>query len=111
MDTVSDDYIFFNNEGVCNYCLPYLKKEQLAPEVKEKRLLEIIDKIKREGKSKTYDCILGVSGGIDSTYTAYLAKHYNLRPLLVHFDNGWNSGLAVKNIKNIVSKLNFDFYT
>jgi len=111
MDNISDEHIFFNQEGICNYCLPYLKKEQPAPEAKEKKLLDIIGEIKKAGKNKPYDCILGISGGMDSTYTAYLAKQFNLRSLLVHFDNGWNSVLAVKNIKNIVGKLNFDFYT
>jgi N-acetyl sugar amidotransferase len=74
-------------------------------------LQEIVSKIKQEGKGKQYDCITGISGGVDSTYLSLQAKKLGLRPLIVHFDNGWNSELAVKNIENIISKLGFDLYT
>lgn len=67
--------------------------------------------IKNSGKGKKYDCILGISGGVDSTYAAYWASRLGLNPLVVHLDNGWNTELAVKNIEHIVSKLNFDLYT
>src|SRR5690606_7705810 len=62
-------------------------------------------------KRGKYDCIIGLSGGVDSSYVALLAKEMQLNPLLVHFDNGWNSELAVKNIDNIVKTLNADLYT
>jgi hypothetical protein len=71
----------------------------------------MVKKIKAAGKGKDYDCIIGVSGGVDSTYTAWLVKELGLRPLAVHLDNGWNSELAVKNIENILSKLDIDLYT
>ena len=73
---------------------------------------ELISKIKRDGKSKNYDCIIGLSGGVDSTYVAYLVKEkLGLRPLAVHLDNGWNSELSVINMENIVKKLDIDLYT
>jgi tRNA(Ile)-lysidine synthase TilS/MesJ len=73
--------------------------------------MHYIARIKRDGQGKRYDSILGLSGGVDSSYLAYLTKKFELRPLVVHLDNGWNSELAVKNIENIVKKLNFDLYT
>jgi N-acetyl sugar amidotransferase len=74
-------------------------------------LEQLVEKIKKDGKGKPYDCIMGLSGGVDSSYVAYLCKQYNLRPLAVHFDNGWNSELAVKNIESMVNKCGFDLYT
>lgn len=70
-----------------------------------------IAEVKRYGKNKRYDFILGVSGGVDSSYLAYWAKQNGLRPLVVHFDNGWNSELAVKNIQSICDKLQFELST
>ena len=68
---------------------------------------ELIDvKIKSKGENKKYDCLVGISGGVDSCYTAYLCKKWDLKPLLIHMDNGWNSEIAVKNIKKIVDKYN-----
>jgi N-acetyl sugar amidotransferase len=114
LDNIADPYITFDNEGVCNYYYDYLKAEKeyvFTGEEGEFKLKQNIDKIKLAGKGKKYDCILGVSGGVDSTYLALKAKEYGLRVLCVHFDNGWNSELAVKNIENIISKLNFDLET
>ena len=114
MDNIQDPNITFDENGVCNYYHEYKtleEKEVFQGEAGQKKLEEWIDKIKRNGKGKNYDCILGVSGGVDSTYLAYLAKDWGLRVLCVHFDNGWNSELAVKNIENIVNKCNFDLYT
>lgn len=114
LDTVDDPKMVFNAQGVCHYCEQYKKiaKEHLfhGPNA-ELKLKNKIDQIKRDGKGQKYDCIIGVSGGVDSTYVAYLAKKYELRVLLVHFDNGWNSELAVKNIENITQKLGFDLHT
>jgi len=75
------------------------------------KLQMIIEEIKLAGRKQKYDCILGVSGGVDSTYLALKAKELGLNVLCVHFDNGWNSELSVKNIENIVTKLNFDLET
>ena len=113
MDT-TDKEITFNEQGVCNHCLDYeLRKKQLIsdPEEREKALQNIILKVKEAGKNKKYDCIVGISGGVDSSYVAYLAKQWDLKVLLVHLDNGWDSELAVKNVENIVKKTGFDLYT
>jgi N-acetyl sugar amidotransferase len=77
----------------------------------ETMLAQIVERIRAEGKGKDYDCITGVSGGVDSTYVIYKLKELGLRPLAVHFDNGWNSELAVNNIKNALDKLGIDLYT
>lgn len=114
MDTIADPDITFDTDGVCNYVNEYkhvAEKFIYNGDTGLRKLEEQIVKIKHEGKSNSYDCIVGVSGGIDSTYVAYLTKKYGLKPLVVHFDNGWNSELAVKNIENIISKLEFDLYT
>lgn len=114
MDT-SDPEITFDEHGVCNHCRQYKRRAEqelfLDPEVRERHFNKIIQQIKREGASKEYDCILGVSGGVDSSYVAYVAKERGLRPLAVHFDNGWNSELAVDNIQKILNKLKIDLYT
>lgn len=114
MDTIADPNITFNEKGICNYYYEYAEKEKervFKGEEGEKKLEQIIQQIKAAGKGKKYDCITGVSGGVDSTYLTYIAKKMGLNPLIVHFDNGWNSELAVKNIENIISKLDFDLYT
>lgn len=114
MDNIADPDITFDEKGICNYYYEYLEAEKqhvLKGEAGEKKYNKIIAQIKADGKGKRYDCILGVSGGVDSTYLAYLAKQAGLRVLCVHFDNGWNSELAVKNIQNIVEKCGFDLFT
>ncbi|MBW7942891.1 MAG: N-acetyl sugar amidotransferase [Candidatus Kuenenia stuttgartiensis] len=114
MDTIADPDIKFDEKGICNYYYEYLKREKAAVPKgaeAERQLKEIVDKIKAAGAGNKYDCITGVSGGVDSTYLAWMAKKLGLRPLIVHFDNGWNSEAAVKNIENIISKLGFDLYT
>jgi N-acetyl sugar amidotransferase len=113
MDTTDPD-ITFNENGVCSYCLRYeneIKKMFSFEGFVHPQLESLIAKIKESGKGKHYDCIAGASGGVDSSYALYLMKQYGLRPLVVHLDNGWNSELAVKNIENIVRKLDFDLYT
>lgn len=115
LDTNDDAEIIFNEDGVCNYCLSYNETAKINSlnnrEDIDNKLNEIIIKIKEAGKNQKYDCVLGVSGGVDSTYVAYKAKELGLRPLIVHYDNGWNSELAVMNIENIVKKLDFDLFT
>ncbi len=115
MDT-SDSEIRFDENGVCNYCNAFdadvRKKLELAQSGKGMEALSgILNEIKRTGRNREYDCIVGVSGGVDSTYAAYNAVKLGLRPLAVHFDSGWNSELAVNNIENIVKNLNIDLYT
>jgi len=112
LDTNDDATIIFDEKGVCNYCREYKNKSILIHDPERgAKLHSIVSEIKETGKGKKYDCILGVSGGVDSTYAALLAKKLDLRPLIVHFDNGWNAELAVKNIENIIQKLGFDLYT
>lgn len=110
MDT-SDPHIYFDGEGHCNYCNDYLKKK--AQEIDKKydpqKLERLVEEIKAKGKGKKYDCLLGISGGVDSCYVAYLLKSFGLRVLLVHMDNGWNSEEAVLNIKNIARILELDY--
>ena len=106
--------IEFDENGVCNYCRAYDKNSSgilFNEDLKEKKLEEIVKRIKAEGIGRPYDCVLGISGGVDSSYLAFMASKLDLRILVVHYDNGWNSGLAVKNIENIVNKLNLDLYT
>ncbi len=105
--------IKFDEQGICNYCKIHDELEKKYPlgEEGEKRLNEIVNQIKEDGKDKKYDCIIGVSGGRDSTYTLYMAKKLGLRPLAVHFDNGWNSEIAVNNIQKSTTKLGVDLYT
>lgn len=115
LSSSDDPSLTFDNNGVCSHCHSY---DQLAAKHnlddlpgKARELMTLASKIKEEGKNQDYDCILGISGGVDSTYLAYQAKRLGLRPLVVHYDNGWNSELAVSNIQNIVQKLGFDLYT
>jgi N-acetyl sugar amidotransferase len=113
MDT-SDPDIRFDGEGVCSHCREYARLSQdslySGPDG-QKRLDALVDRIKEEGKGKEYDCILGLSGGVDSSFVAYKAKELGLRPLAVHLDNGWNSELSVANIERIVKRLDIDLYT
>lgn len=113
MDT-TDPQIVFDERGVCNHCRQYDERailELRTPNEQHHRLDALVGDIKASGHGKEYDCILGVSGGVDSSYVAYLAKQLGLRPLAVHFDNGWNSELAVDNIKRVLSSLDIDLYT
>jgi 3'-phosphoadenosine 5'-phosphosulfate sulfotransferase (PAPS reductase)/FAD synthetase len=105
MDT-SDPKIVFDQSGFCNHCTNALKLLLQEPHcftTNEKRIKldALIAAIKSEGKNKKYDCIIGVSGGVDSTYVAYIVKKMGLRPLAVHLDNGWDSKLAVTNVENL----------
>lgn len=113
MDQTDPD-ITFDHSGLCSYCLGYEKiKEKYFTKanLEEKNLIALINHIKYQTRKSEYDCIMGVSGGVDSSYVAYLSKKYNLRTLAVHFDSGWNSDLAVKNIENITRKLGIDLHT
>ncbi len=111
MDTHGNDEIYFDKKGICNYCYEYDEKFKIRVQHDKASLDNIVKKIKKAGEYKEYDCVIGVSGGVDSTYTAYLTHDLGLRPLAVHFDNGWNSELAIHNIQKILDKLNIDLFT
>ena len=111
MDT-SDPDIFFDSNGYCNNCNSYITNNidrKYESNISEFKWEEYSKKIKNICKNRQYDCILGVSGGVDSSYAAILCKKYNLRTLLVHIDNGWNTEIATNNISKLAKKLDFDF--
>ena len=113
MDT-SDVEITFDENGYCNHCVDYyerISKLMYQGASSDAQLTEIIEKIKATGKNNKYDCVIGISGGIDSCYVAYKAKALGLKPLAVHMDNGWNSELAVSNIEKILNQLDIDLFT
>jgi N-acetyl sugar amidotransferase len=114
MDTNDYPDITFDEKGVCSIC--HIYSDISAKTVKRGANAEIainamLSELKQSGKNKDYDCIIGVSGGVDSTYLAYKTKEWGLRPLVVHVDNGWNTELSVMNIEHLVKKLGFDLYT
>ena len=111
MDT-SDPEISFNKFGFCNHCETFLEESKIIKpqgQEREQQLNHLISSIKKTGKNQKYDCLIGVSGGVDSSYVAYIVKELGLRPLAVHMDNGWNSEESVKNIRNLCTKLNIDY--
>lgn len=114
MDSTDPD-IIFDKKGQCHHCKSYLENLPKLParQFNADLLLQgLVDKIKRSGHGKKYDCVIGLSGGVDSSYVAYvITKMLGLRPIAVHMDNGWNSELSVKNVENIVKKLDIDLYT
>jgi len=107
--------INFDDEGVCNYCKQVddlVAAYGTGQPTGEASLAAIVEDIRRAGKGKEYDCIVGVSGGTDSSYMVYLAKEvWGLRPLAVHYDNTWNSAIATMNIDRVLRKLDVDLYT
>ena len=114
MDNIADPDIIFDKDGVCNYWHEYhaaAKVKLIHGELGKQKWDDTVTKLKLEGKKKKYDCIIGVSGGVDSTYVAHIVKEAKLRPLVVHFDNGWNSETAVHNINRIIDYLDADLYT
>jgi len=113
MDT-TDPEIVFDDKGVCNHCHEFdeVTSKRWFPNDEGKQKLDVIfNKIKRECKDRDYDCIIGLSGGVDSSYLALLMKDYALRPLVVHVDAGWNSELAVHNIEQIVKYCGYGLHT
>lgn len=113
MDT-SDPEISFDANGVCNHCRKFdavTKKNWYPNKEGYARWNAIVEQIRVAGKNKEYDCILGLSGGVDSSYLAIKVHEWGLRPLVVHVDAGWNSELAVSNIEAIVKHCNFDLHT
>jgi N-acetyl sugar amidotransferase len=114
MDTVADRTISFDSAGLCHHCLRYdelVDGRRLRGEHGRQALQLLVDKIKAAGRGREYDCLIGVSGGVDSTYVAWLVKQHGLRPLAVHFDNGWNSELATKNVERVLRNLGIDLHT
>ena len=112
MDT-SDPDIIFDANGVCNHCKEAEKmiNSILYDSHREEKLNKLVATIKADGEGKPYDCIIGVSGGVDSTYVAYLVKKLGLRPLAVHLDNGWDTEISVRNIEKTLEKLDIDLFT
>ncbi|MEW6088388.1 MAG: N-acetyl sugar amidotransferase [bacterium] len=114
MDT-TDPNITFDERGWCDYCRNYHKN--ILPnwhpnENGEKMLAPLVERIKKDGKGRGHDCLIGISGGVDSSYCAYLAKkRFGLRPLLFHVDAGWNSQESVNNIERLIDGLNLDLHT
>lgn len=106
--------ITFDENGVCNYCkmIDSLKEQYgTGTPAGDAKLAGIVEQIKRDGEGKKYDCVVGVSGGTDSSYMLYKAIEWGLRPLAVHYDNTWNSAIATENIRKVLKKLNVDLFT
>lgn len=114
MDTTATEIVFDDN-GICSFCHHYdthLVNEVFSNKDGEEKIDKLIAEIKERGKNKQYDCLIGISGGVDSSYVAYLVKKkYGLRVFAVHLDNGWNSELAVANVEQILKRLDIDLYT
>ena len=114
MDTSAPD-IRFDTSGVCTYCTGFLESRRRYleddPVVRQKRLDALLADVRAAGRGKRYDCIIGVSGGVDSSWALALAVDLGLRPLAVHMDNGWNTELAQNNIANLVRGLGVDLRT
>ncbi len=114
MDT-TDSNIVFDNQGVCDHCNTYYNEIQPnwhTDKIGEDVLVKIIERIKLDGKDRDFDCIMGMSGGIDSSYLLYIMKEkYGLRPLVFHVDAGWNSQIAVNNIERLIDGLGLDLFT
>lgn len=114
MDT-TDTRIVFDDKGVCDHCITFHKHTLPNWHTDERGQMELkvlADKIKRAGAGNDFDCIIGISGGVDSSYLTYIAKEQlGLRPLVFHVDGGWNSQEAVNNIEKIIDKLRLDLYT
>ena len=110
----SDPGIEFDENGVCSACKQYMHNRELSgyhPGESEKKLQETVAMMKENSKDSDYDCVLGISGGVDSAYMAYLAHQLGLRVLAVHVDSGWNSEVAVRNIEKMCEKLNIQLHT
>ena len=108
MDT-SDPTLTFDEKGVCVYCNNFeieIKPNWHPNEQGMKNIMPMIEKIKKEGKGKDYDCLIGLSGGLDSSFVTYVAtKKFGLRPLIFHCDAGWNSDLGVSNVQKMIEDI------
>ncbi len=113
MDT-SDPAIAFDSEGACNYCAAAIQRLRRLPSdanARQERLKALLSRIKADGKGKDYDCVIGVSGGVDSSFVAREVRRLGLRPIAVHFDNGWDSEIAVDNIRRVLELLGIELLT
>lgn len=112
MDESASDLAFV--DGVCRYCREaeyFRAQKDQAPDALRLQADTLVTRLKREGRFRRYDCVMGVSGGADSSYALLLARRLGLRPLAVHVDNGWNSELAVMNIERLIRTLDVDLVT
>ena len=104
--------IFFNQDQICNFCLDHKKFYKCFTELEiNKNLQSLTNKISKKNIKSSYDCIVGLSGGCDSSYVIYLLYKMKLKPLIIHLDNGWNTSLAYSNIDKILEKTKFDYKT
>ncbi|MCC6841100.1 MAG: N-acetyl sugar amidotransferase [Flavobacteriales bacterium] len=113
LDTRDDRHIQFDEDGVCTYCHRYARLEPVRlfrDKDRRKELEAVVARIKSSRKHAKYDCVAGVSGGVDSSYVALKLKQLGLNPLLVHLDNGWNTQISERNIQGIVQHLGFDLH-
>lgn len=112
MDNASDPQISFDVDGICNYCTAAINsigKVYFPNDIGEKKLEELLTRVKKEGEGKRYDCIMGLSGGLDSSYLAYLGYKWGLRVLAVHIDDGYDTEISKKNLKKLVAATGFDY--
>jgi N-acetyl sugar amidotransferase len=114
MDSTAAD-IGFDEDGVCSYCTDFFERKHHIvagdPARREEALEDLVARVKEQGRGRKYDCVVGISGGVDSSWVLVSAVRLGLRPLAVHMDNGWNSELAQNNIANLVRGLGIDLYT
>jgi len=114
MDSSAEE-ITFDNDDFCSFCVEFIERNKWVLEsneaLRDQKLKNFITEVKKAGQRKPYDCIVGVSGGVDSSWVLVNAVRHGLRPLAVHMDNGWNSELAQNNIANLIQKLDIDLYT
>lgn len=114
MDETAED-IVFDEQGVCNYCTEFLERldhfVDPDPLARQRKLDHLVERVRANGRGKPYDCVVGVSGGVDSSYALVRVKQLGLRPLAVHMDSGWDAEVAANNIANLVRGLGVDLYT
>ncbi len=114
MDNKTDPSLTFDENGVCNLCHEFDEYVSRFPQTEEEKKVvfdSLISQMKQDGKGKKYDCVLGISGGVDSAYLAYIAKKAGLRILAVHVDAGWDTDIAAENIRKLCSKLDIELHT
>ncbi len=112
MDDYADKDIRFDENGYCNYCtsnLEALKTKYFPNDEGKRRLEELLADVRKAGKGRKYDCIIGISGGLDSSYLAYLVSGWDLRVLAVHIDDGYDTDISKENIRKLVEKTGFDY--
>lgn len=114
LSNIDDSNLIINEDGECEFCFNYEKNNSIYffnPLKKENAIQLLVSTIKKESKSNKFDCLIGISGGVDSSYLTLKAVELGLNPLIVHLDNGWNSELAVSNIEQLINRLHLDLYT